>query len=62
MSVGLLLISLLLSGPGPQAGEDALAAKSRLGKELMAAGRYAEAVPVYRELVAGASPETPACS
>ncbi|HEY3120417.1 MAG TPA: tetratricopeptide repeat protein, partial [Vicinamibacteria bacterium] len=31
--------------------EDDLQAKSRKGKELMASGRYAEAVPVYRALV-----------
>jgi tetratricopeptide (TPR) repeat protein len=31
-------------------GED-LAAKSSRGKELMAAGRYAEAIPIYKELV-----------
>jgi Flp pilus assembly protein TadD len=36
--------------PARSSGED-LAAKSKHGNELMAAGRYAEAAPVYRELV-----------
>jgi predicted Zn-dependent protease len=43
---------------GPAGAPDDLAAKSRLGKELMAAGRYREAVSAYRELVA-ASPRNP---
>jgi len=49
----LLPLVYLLAGPTlplPSPEED-LGAKSRLGKELMAAGRYAEAAPVYRELV-----------
>jgi predicted Zn-dependent protease len=41
----------LLSGTSAPAQELGLARKSEHGKELMAAGRYAEAVPVYRELV-----------
>ncbi len=41
----LLLAVLLLAQP------DELALKSRRAKELMAAGRYAEAIPVYSELV-----------
>jgi tetratricopeptide (TPR) repeat protein len=38
--------------------DEDLTAKSRVGKELMAAGRYGEAVPVYRELVK-AVPDNP---
>src|SRR5688572_17904134 len=45
-----LLCLLFLPAAAPPAS-DLLAAKSQRGKELMAAGRYAEAVPVYRELV-----------
>jgi predicted Zn-dependent protease len=46
------LVALLLGAiaPVPPAEGD-LAAKSHRAKELMAAGRYADAVPVYRELV-----------
>lgn len=40
------LFSFALQAQSPE-----LAGKSRRGKELMAAGRYADAVPVYRELV-----------
>jgi predicted Zn-dependent protease len=48
----LALVSLISpASPQARANEEQLAAKSRFGKELMAAGRYAEAVPVYRELV-----------
>jgi len=49
----LLPLVCLLSGPGvqPPSASDELGAKSQRGKELMAAGRYAEAVPVYRDLV-----------
>ena len=48
----LALVSLISpAGPQPAASDEHLSAKSRVGKELMAAGRYAEAVPVYRELV-----------
>ena len=50
-----LLVTAVLLVPGQGAAarpdETRLAAQSRRGKELMAAGRYAEAVPVYRELV-----------
>ena len=52
LELRLLLLCLLVAPPAPPRGsEDELGAKSRLGKELMAAGRYAEAAPVYRELV-----------
>jgi tetratricopeptide (TPR) repeat protein len=44
-----LVAGPLLQGPAP---EEKLGGQSRRGKELMAAGRYAEAVPVYREMVA----------
>ncbi len=49
----LLSLVCLLSGPGgPRPSPSAeLGAKSQRGKELMAAGRYAEAVPLYRDLV-----------
>lgn len=52
-AVLLLPLVCLLSGPGvqPPSPSDELGAKSQRGKELMAAGRYAEAVPVYRDLV-----------
>jgi len=49
-----LLLSLVVLQPAPSVqptlAEEGLAMKSRQGKELMAAGRYAEAVPVYRDL------------
>jgi tetratricopeptide (TPR) repeat protein len=46
------LVALLARHPPPPASpEEDLAEKSRVGKELMAASRYAEAVPVYRDLV-----------
>jgi predicted Zn-dependent protease len=54
MSLGLFAAPsfLLLCAPGVAfAQTDALAGQSQRGKELMAAGRYADAVPVYRELV-----------
>ena len=53
VAVLLLPLVFLLSGPGVAqlSPSDELGAKSQRGKELMAAGRYAEAVPVYRELV-----------
>ncbi len=56
----LLLLPLvcLLAGHSSSPQED-LAEKSRVGKELMAAGRYAEAVSVYRDLVK-AVPANPA--
>jgi tetratricopeptide (TPR) repeat protein len=49
----LLSLACLLSGPAFSLAspEEDLGAKSERGKELMAAGRYAEAVPVYRDLV-----------
>jgi predicted Zn-dependent protease len=50
------LVPLVCLLPGqvapPSSPADALGAQSQRGKELMAAGRYAEAVPVYRDLVA----------
>jgi tetratricopeptide (TPR) repeat protein len=47
----LLSLAVLLAGQGPSPAPDAaLAAKSRRGTELMAAGRYAEAATLYREL------------
>ena len=51
--VSVLPLVALLLGATPQAppAEGDLAAKSHRAKELMAAGRYADAVPVYRELV-----------
>lgn len=53
--VGVLILALfcLLSGlsVAPSPSSDELAASSRRGKDLMAAGRYAEAVPVYRAMV-----------
>src|SRR5438876_9433503 len=42
---------LVLTAGAQLASQDELAARSAAGKELMAAGRYAEAVRVYRELV-----------
>ena len=49
----LLPLLYLLLGPSmqPPSFEEDLGAKSQLGMELMAARRYAEAVPVYREMV-----------
>jgi tetratricopeptide (TPR) repeat protein len=48
----LLGLALLLPAPGPlRAQVEDPAALSRRGSEMMAAGRYAEAVPVYRELL-----------
>jgi predicted Zn-dependent protease len=46
-----LLLVKLLGGSSLPAQEPDLARKSQRGKELMAAGRYAESLPVYRELV-----------
>jgi tetratricopeptide (TPR) repeat protein len=55
MLAGSLLVIAVLLVPGqgaPARPDDSrLAAESQRGKELMAAGRYAEAVPVYRDLV-----------
>jgi tetratricopeptide (TPR) repeat protein len=48
-----LLLALLLSAPAAtRAQDEASATLAAHAKELMTAGRYAEAVPVYRELVA----------
>ncbi|HUS08063.1 MAG TPA: tetratricopeptide repeat protein [Bryobacteraceae bacterium] len=46
MRIALLLCTALLSPAQP----DALARKSQAAKELMAAGRFAEAIPLYAEL------------
>jgi predicted Zn-dependent protease len=46
-----VLLSWVLGGTSARAQELDLAGKSQHGKELMAAGRYVEAVPIYRELV-----------
>jgi predicted Zn-dependent protease len=54
-----LALAALLLAPGPVPARPAdEAARSARGKELMAAGRYEEAVPVYREL-ARAAPQNP---
>src|SRR5437867_3292614 len=45
-----LVYLILPASPQARANEEQLAAKSRFGKELMAAGRYAEAVPHLRRL------------
>lgn len=47
--IHLLAAAAVFSALAPAAAD--LAEKSRRGKELMAAGRYADAVPVYRDLV-----------
>jgi tetratricopeptide (TPR) repeat protein len=48
-----LLLAILLAVPAdPGTQDEALGAQSARGRELMTAGRYAEAVPVYRELLA----------
>jgi predicted Zn-dependent protease len=47
----LLIMAVVVSGGAAPAQETDTAAQSRRGKELMAAGRYGEAVPVYRGLV-----------
>jgi predicted Zn-dependent protease len=53
-ALSLLLATALLpwgQATSPRSPEGTLAARSQRGKELMAAGRYAEAVAVYRGLV-----------
>ncbi len=47
-----LLVLLAVVPRAPHAQEDQAVVLVARGRELMAAGRYAEAVPVYRELVA----------
>jgi tetratricopeptide (TPR) repeat protein len=47
----LLVYLLSVQSPPPPSSEETLAAKSRMGTELMASGRYADAAVVYRELV-----------
>jgi len=44
-------VILVLLCPQANAQTDALAWKSKHGKELMAAGKFEEAIPIYRELV-----------
>ena len=55
MRVGLLFLPVLYLLPGsilPLRSQDSdVGSKSQAGKQLMAEGRYAEAVPVYRQLV-----------
>src|SRR6266496_2215766 len=47
-----LLVLILVSGQATaRPADSALAERSRAAKELMAAGRYAEAAATYRELV-----------
>src|SRR4051812_40794603 len=62
MSPASLVLTALLLVPGqgaPARPDDSrLAAESQRGKELMAAGRFAEAVPIYRALVS-AQPGNP---
>src|SRR5713101_2050295 len=53
----LVVLLLRAAPPAPPAGAD-LAARSQRAKELMGAGHYADAVPVYRELVK-AVPDNP---
>jgi tetratricopeptide (TPR) repeat protein len=48
----------LASAAGARSQDDPLAELSARGRELMAAGRYAEAVPVYRQL-SDKAPESP---
>jgi predicted Zn-dependent protease len=45
------LVALLLGATAAPLAADELPAKSRRAKELMAEGRFADAVPIYRELV-----------
>jgi predicted Zn-dependent protease len=52
MPLGLLLfIAGLLLAPSVPAQENALALESRRAKELMGAGRFADAIPIYEKLV-----------
>ena len=53
-----LIFTLLILGPSPAQAQDALAEMARHAKELIAAGRPGEAVPIYRELVR-ALPDNP---
>src|SRR3989442_9221203 len=53
-----LAVCLALSVSSLLAQTNELAAKSRRGKELMAAGRFEEAIPIYRDLVK-ALPDSP---
>jgi tetratricopeptide (TPR) repeat protein len=51
-------LSLVLAFAQASAQTDELAAKSKRGKDLMAAGKFEEAIPIYRELVK-ALPDNP---
>jgi predicted Zn-dependent protease len=53
-----LVAALFCTAAGVPAQEEVLAAKSRAGNQALAAGRYTEAIRIYRELVA-ALPENP---
>lgn len=44
------LLAAILAAPGTLAQSENLAAKSQQAKELMAGGKFAEAVPLYRDL------------
>jgi predicted Zn-dependent protease len=46
----LFLLAMVLAAPRALAQSDNLAAKSQQAKELMGAGKFADAVPLYREL------------
>ena len=53
-----LAACLTLGAATPPGQANDLAAKSKRGKELMAAGRFEEAIPIYRDLVK-ALPDSP---
>ena len=46
-----IVIALILAAPWLYAQADAAAAESQRARQMMAAGRYADAVPVYEKLV-----------
>jgi tetratricopeptide (TPR) repeat protein len=51
LAASLLAVTLVSGQAAVRPADPALAERSRVGKELMAAGRYAEAAAAYRELV-----------
>ena len=51
LAASLLAVTLVSGQAAARPADPALAERSRVGKELMAAGRYAEAAAAYRELV-----------
>ena len=51
LTASLLAVTLVSGQAATRSADPALAERSRAGKELMAAGRYAEAAAAYRELV-----------